>query len=252
MCPFVGVLVLGGNWMRAFLKDIAGMLVLAFAFAFVFQTTAFATYFIPSESMVPTLQVGDRLTVSKFAYGWSRHSLAYDLELPASIKGRVLAGKPKRGDIIVFVHPRTSQRMIKRLIGLPGDKIALRGGRIVLNGNLVERSFVRSYRYREYAGSLVSVREYDEFLPGHVPHKIIERMERLGLRDMAEITIPQGRYFMMGDNRDNSADSRYPDMGLVPKENLIGRAEAILYTWYSCKPEPDTVCAKPRFATRLQ
>jgi len=238
--------------MRAFIKDIAGMLVLAFTFAFVFQTTAFATYFIPSESMVPTLQVGDRLTVSKFAYGWSRHSLAYDLELPASLKGRVLAREPRRGDIVVFVHPQTNQRMIKRLIGVPGDKIALRDGRIILNGDLVARSFVRSYRYREYVGSLVRVREYDEFLSGHEPHKIIERTERLGLRDMAEITVPPGHYFMMGDNRDNSADSRYPEMGLVPRENLIGRAEAILYTWYSCNPEPDTLCAKPRFATLLR
>ncbi len=238
--------------MRPFFKEIAGMLVLAFGFAFVFQTTAFATYFIPSESMVPTLQVGDRLTVSKFAYGWSRHSLAYDLQLPSSLSGRVLAGEPKRGDIVVFIHPRSGQRMIKRLIAVPGDRIALREGRVVLNGVEVPRSFVRTYKFREYGGSLVEVREYDELLPGAKPHKIIERLYRFGQRNMAEITIPPGRYFMMGDNRDNSSDSRYPDMGLVPMENLVGRAEAILYTWYSCEDEPGAECAKPRFATRLQ
>lgn len=238
--------------MRGFLRDVGGMIALAFAFAFVFQTTAFATYFIPSESMVPTLQVGDRLTVSKFAYGWSRHSLPYDFELPHTFTGRVLLGEPQRGDIVVFIHPKTGQRMIKRLIGVPGDRIAMRDGRVILNGKEVERQYVRTYRFREYQGGVVKVREYEERLPGAEPHKIIERVDGIGFREMGEIEVPAGKYFMMGDNRDNSADSRFDAMGLVPLDNLIGRAEAILYTLYSCEPEPGAECAKPRFATRLQ
>ncbi len=238
--------------MRALIKDLVGMFCLAFVFAFVFQTTAFATYFIPSESMVPTLQVGDRLTVSKFAYGWSRHSLAYEVALPGVGHGRLLAGQPRRGDIVVFVHPRTGQRMIKRLIAGPGDRVSIRDGRVVLNGKVLPRTFRRTYRYREYEGRLVEVNEYEESVPGGEPYKVLERTGQMAGRNMAEIVVPTGHYFMMGDNRDNSADSRYPDMGVVPFENLVGRAEAILYTWYSCDPEPGAECAKPRFAARLK
>ncbi len=120
--------------MRSQVKEFFSSLLLALAFAFLFQTTAFATFFIPSESMVPTLEVGDRLTASKFAYGWSRFSLPFGLTLPASLGGRVLAQSPTRGDIIVFIHPKSGERMIKRLIGVPGDRVAIKGGRLWLNG----------------------------------------------------------------------------------------------------------------------
>jgi signal peptidase I len=227
---------------------------LAVGFAALFQTTAFATYYIPSESMVPTLQVGDRVAVSKFAYGWSRYSLPYGLTLPSfgSDGGRLFAEKPRRGDVVVFIHPRNGQRMIKRVIGLPGDRVAIRAGRLVINGEPVVRRFVRLYRFREYEGRVVEVRQLTETLPGGTAHTILERTGARYGEDMAEETIPPGRYFMMGDNRDNSADSRFPQMGLVPEENLIGRAEAILYTLYSCDPEPGVVCADRRFAQKLE
>ncbi len=237
--------------MRALLKEFLPSVALAAGFAFLFQTTAFATFYIPSESMVPTLEVGDRITTSKFAYGWSRYSLPFDLALPKKLSGRVFSEPPKRGDIVVFIHPKTGERMIKRLVGLPGDRIAIREGRLWLNGSLVPRRFERIYKYREYQGRIVEVAEYTEELPGGVSHSIIERTHFRFGPDMAEMTIPPGRHFMMGDNRDNSADSRFPEMGLVPDENLVGRAEAILYSWYSCEEEPGTTCASRRFATRL-
>lgn len=226
--------------------------VIALSLAFVFQTAAFATYHIPSESMVPTLEVGDRLTVSKFAYGYSRHSLPFELSLPANFSGRILASKPNRGDIIVFVHPRRVDRMIKRVIGLPGDRIAVRGGEVILNGTPVKRTFERRYRYREFEGGVVEVDRFRETLPGGASHEIIERTDIQYRRSIPEMTIPPGRYFMMGDNRDNSADSRYPEMGLVPEENLIGRAEAILYSFYDCNHEQGLECGSRRYATRLE
>jgi signal peptidase I len=233
-------------------KEFFGSLALALAFAFVFQTAAFATFYIPSESMVPTLEVGDRLTASKFAYGFSRYSLPFGLTLPKGVGGRVLAQEPARGDIVVFIHPKSGERMIKRLIGIPGDRVAIRDGRLWLNGELVPRTFERIYSYRDQYGNLVRVAQYKESLPGAAAHEIIERMWPRSKEDMAEILIPEGRYFMMGDNRDNSADSRFSEMGLVPYDNLVGRAEAILYSWYSCDREPGVECAEGRrFATRL-
>ena len=235
------------------MKDIVVSFVIAMVVAFAFQTAAYATYHIPSESMVPTLEVGDRLTVNKFAYGYSRHSLPLEFSLPPSVlKGRIMGGAPRRGDIVVFVHPKRSDRMIKRLIGLPGDRIAIDNGEVILNGERLPRKLESTYKFREYEGHVVEVNRYVETLPGGVSHPILEYTHRLRHGSMAEITVPPGHYFMMGDNRDNSADSRFPDMGLVPAENLVGRADAVLYSFYSCAPQPGTHCAKRRFATKLQ
>ncbi|MGD9785868.1 MAG: signal peptidase I [Hyphomicrobiaceae bacterium] len=237
--------------MRAHLKDAVTSVVIALILAAAFQTAAFATYHIPSESMVPTLEVGDRLTVSKFAYGYSRYSLPFEMSLPESFKGRLLRKQPSRGDIIVFVHPRRSDRMIKRLIGLPGDRIAVDNGEVVLNGKKLERKLERRYRFREYQGDVVAVNRYVETLPGGVSYPTLEFADRHLRRSMPEIVVPEGRYFMMGDNRDNSADSRFVEMGLVPEDNLVGRAEAILYSFYSCEPEPGLECGSRRYLKGL-
>jgi signal peptidase I len=228
------------------------MVALALGFAFLFQATAFATFFIPSESMLPTLQVGDRLTVSKYAYGWSRYSLPYDLKLPVSSDRRVFGRDPQRGDIVVFMHPKSGARMIKRLIGLPGDRIAFHKGELMLNGNAVARHRVRTYRYREYLGRIVEVDEFEESISPGQSYKILLRSRPVPGRNMAETTVPPDRYFMVGDNRDNSTDSRSDEMGMVPAENLVGRAEVILYSFYSCTEEIGTTCAGRRFATRLE
>lgn len=226
--------------------------ILALGFAFLFQATAFATFFIPSESMLPTLQVGDRLTVSKYAYGWSRYSLPYDLKLPVSLNGRILGREPRRGDIVVFMHPRSGERMIKRLIGLPGDRIAFRKGELILNGAALSRRRIRTYRYREYLGRIVEVDEFEETMSPDQTYKVLLRSRPVPGRNMGETVVPPGRYFMVGDNRDNSADSRSADMGMVPAENLIGRAEVILYSFYSCLEEQGVTCAGRRFGTLLE
>ena len=181
-------------------KHLTMTLTVALAFAFAFRATAFATYFIPSESMVPTLEVGDRLAVSKYAYGWSRHSVP-SLALPHRFTARVLASLPERGDVAIFVHPREKMTMVKRVIGLPGDLISFRNGRLYINRKRVPRTFVRSYRYREHEGFVVRVHQYSERLPGGREHTIIERSDRHPGDDMAEIRVPAGHLFMAGDNR---------------------------------------------------
>jgi signal peptidase I len=228
------------------LKEFSASLILAVGFAALFQTTAFATYYIPSESMVPTLEVGDRLATAKYAYGWSRHSLAFGLSLPSRLKGRIFREPAARGDIAVFMHPRNGERMIKRVVGVPGDRVAVRRGRLWLNGAPVPRTFQREYLYRDQDGALVEVAEHSEHLPGGATHAIIERTGGVWKSNMAEISIPPGHYFMMGDNRDNSADSRFAEMGLVKEELLVGRADAILYSFYDCRPEPGVSCAEGR------
>lgn len=232
-------------------REALSSIVLTLLFVIAFQTAAYASYYIPSESMVPTLQVGDRLVAAKFAYGFSRFSLPFDLELSRNFNGRLFGGSPKRGDIVVFMHPHNGERMIKRVIGLPGDTIEMREGRLYINGQKVERTYQRTYSYREYRGRPVQVREYTEFLAGAPGHRIIERTDDDGMRDMGKIAIPPGRYFMMGDNRDNSADSRFAEMGLVPFENLIGRADAISFTLYTCREEKGLECAPRHFASLL-
>ena len=235
------------------MKDLVWSIVAALVLAFAFQTAAYATYHIPSESMVPTLEVGDRLTVNKLAYGYSRHSLPLDFSLPEGIiTGRIFAHEPVRGDIVVFVHPRRTDRMIKRLIGLPGDRISINNGQVILNGKPLERKLEKTYRFREYEGHVVEVNRFQETLPGGRTHPILEYTHRGHHASMPETTVPAGHYFMMGDNRDNSNDSRFSDMGMVPGENLVGRADAVLYSLYSCTPEPETICAERRFATRLK
>lgn len=223
----------------------------ALLLSFIFRTAAFATYYIPSESMVPTLEVGDRLAVSKWRYGWNRNSVP-GLETQNGGQARILGQMPKRGDVAVFRHPHDDMTMIKRVIGLPGDKIVLHGGRLYINDALVERRFKRDYAYREHEGGVIRVREFVETLPGAtkdepaVSHTIIERSD-FEFSDLTqEYNVPEGHLFMMGDNRDNSSDSRYPQMGFVPIGNLIGRADRILFSLKDCRPEPGVTCPRRR------
>ena len=228
------------------LRELVLIIVVGLGLAGLFRTAAFATYFIPSESMVPTLEVGDRLAVSKFAYGWSKFSLPL-ANFGLEFSGRILGSLPARGDVVVFVHPIDGRTMIKRVIGLPGDHIRLQHGRLFINGELVERRSEATYHYREQQGSVVGVTRYTEVLPGGREHIIIQRSDFSAIETMPETVIADGFLFMMGDNRDNSADSRFTTMmGPVPVENLIGRADTILYSDHSCSPEPGLYCAPRR------
>ncbi len=235
------------------IRELGVIIAGAFIISFILRTAAFATYYIPSESMVPTLEVGDRLAVSKFSYGWSRYSVpgvGFQRGEPRRLFGQV----PKRGDVAVFQHPHAEMTMIKRVIGLPGDRISVRRGRLIINGKLVPRTFIRDYAYREHNGGVVKVRQYSEQLPGAgvEPHPIIERTD-YGYADQdRDFQVPQGHLFMMGDNRDNSADSRFRSMGFVPIGNLVGRADAILFSFKSCTSEPGLSCPGSRYLSLIR
>lgn len=215
------------------------------AIVFVLNSFAFAQNYIPSESMVPTLEVGDRLFTDKTAYGWSRYSMTVDPGVRfAGENGRIAGAVPNYGDVVTFTHPHDKETYIKRVIALPGDRIALENGRLFINGKLIPREFKEEYAYRKFKGPVVQVAKFDEILPGGVKHTIIEQTDS-GFGDyMAEKLVPAGHIFVMGDNRDNSSDSRFNALGFVPIENIQGRARIISYSLYSCEDEPNLRCAK--------
>ena len=199
-------------------------------FTFALKTVAFATYYIPSESMVPTLEVGDRLVATKFDYGYGPYSTAF-FSLPEKpfAGGRLFERLPERGDIILFQHPFTGETLVKRVIGLPGDRIQVTAGRVIINGVAAPRERVKTYAYRQFEGPPVDVTEYAETLPGGRTHPIIIRSDAAPQENTGEYQVPAGHLFVMGDNRDNSADSRFRSLGPIPVENLIGRSRVILY-----------------------
>ena len=217
------------------------------------KTVAFATYYIPSESMVPTLEVGDRLIATKFDYGFGRYSapLVTLPELPLR-DGKLFPRLPERGDIVLFSHPFTGETMVKRVIGLPGDRVRLQRGRLFINGEVAPRRETRQYAYRQSDGPPVGVTEYEETLPGGRTHRIIMQSDNRPQETTREHVVPAGRLFVMGDNRDNSADSRFPSLGDVPVENLIGRSRVILYSLHDCSEEEGLTCAPRRYLTGLQ
>lgn len=191
------------------------------------RTFAFEPFNIPSGSMIPTLLVGDYLFVSKASYGYSHYSLPFSLPL---FSGRILSSDPQRGDVAVFKYPPDpSKDYIKRVIGLPGDTVQMRQGRLYINGDLVPRQRIADYVAREPDGSVFRFQRYVETLPGGVKHVIIENGDNNRFDNTGVFEVPKGHYFMMGDNRDNSADSR-ADVGFVPLENFVGRAEVLFFS----------------------
>jgi len=200
--------------------------VIAVAIALVVRTFAFEPFNIPSGSMVPTLLVGDYLFVSKYSYGYSRHSFPYSL---APFSGRVLGREPARGDVAVFKLPRDNRTdYIKRLVGVPGDRIQVRGGILHVNGQPVRRERIEDFVDADH-GFAVRTTQYMETLPNGKRHQIIERSDDSEYDNTRVFVVPPGHFFAMGDNRDNSADSR-ADVGFVPAENLVGRAEMIFFS----------------------
>lgn len=209
----------------------------AVVIALLVRTFAYEPFNIPSGSMIPTLLVGDYLFVSKFSYGYSKHSLPFSLPL---IPGRVLESQPERGDVVVFKLPSdTTQDYIKRVIGLPGDTVQVIKGRLYINNKLVERERIEDYILTDGTGRSAAVAQYLETLPNGKVHRILELFGDQGPSDDTEaFTVPEGHFFMMGDNRDNSADSRaFPSrFRFVPVENLVGRAEFLFYSKDSSQP----------------
>lgn len=206
--------------------DFVKTALLAVLLALFIRTFFYEPFNIPSGSMLPTLEIGDYLFVSKPSYGYSRHSFPFGL---ADFSGRIMEEAPKRGDVVVFKLPsNTSIDYIKRLIGFPGDRIQVRNGRLYINGKLVEREEVGLRRIDAPEGGKENVTEYIETLPGGIMHRIYEESDSESLDDTKEFLVPEGHYFMMGDNRDNSQDSRV--IGFVPEDNLVGRAEILFFS----------------------
>ncbi len=199
----------------------------AILFALAIRTFAFEPFNIPSGSMRPTLLIGDYLFVSKYSYGYSRHSFPLSF-MPFS--GRVFNDRPERGDIAVFKLPRDNKTdYIKRVIGLPGDTIQVQDGRLFINGEMVRRERIDDFVYRNPYGTQVRVAQFVETLPGGKEHYILEEGDNRRFDNTREFKVPAGHYFMMGDNRDNSEDSR-SQVGFVPAENLVGRAEILFFS----------------------
>jgi signal peptidase I len=195
------------------------------------RTVLFQPFNIPSASMENTLLVGDYLFVSKFSYGYSLYSLpwGYWIRRHVDMPGRIFASEPERGDIIVFKYPPDNETdYIKRLIGLPGDRIQMRAGVLYLNGRAVPRVYTGETT-ATINGSRRTVREYRETLPNGISYITLDAAPDFPLDNTGEYVVPEGHYFLMGDNRDNSNDSREA-VGMVPFENLVGRARFI---WFS-------------------
>lgn len=213
------------EWMD-FLRTALIAVVLALAV----RTFALEPFNIPSGSMKPTLEIGDYLFVYKPSYGYSRYSFPLGL---APFDGRIATGErqPRRGDVIVFKLPTNpSIDYIKRIVGLPGDRIQVTNGRLYINGTVVERTPVGLRRDTEN-GVQTAMMEYIETLPGGVMHQIYEEGDDQPLDNTEEYVVPQGHYFAMGDNRDNSQDSRVTELvGYIPLENIVGRAGFIFFS----------------------
>lgn len=213
------------------------VIVQALLIAFVVRTFLFQPFNIPSGSLKPTLLVGDYIFVSKYSYGYSRYSFPFGDTIPFIPSGRILASEPKRGDIAVFKLPRDNATdYIKRVIGLPGDKIQMVGGTLTINGAPVKKELLGRSETTSGAGYKDRATFYRETLPNGVSYTIQE-LEVFGnkLGQNTEVfEVPPGHFFMMGDNRDDSLDSRISPakggVGSVPFENFVGRAEIVFFS----------------------
>lgn len=241
---------------------------------FFFSMLAYEQRVIPSESMIPSLRVGDRVAVSKFAYGYSRHSVPWGLGkvLPLG-DGRIFSKMPERGDVAVFEHPHFDRVMIKRVIGLPGDEVELRGEQVFLNGEPVLTEFLGRLRYvPDDDVRAKTARTYRETIgeKSWIAHQWVTGS---GGDTTALFRVPENHILFIGDNRDNSKDGRDPSghcpnmggviseagcplqpgtsaesasIGFVPLDHLIGRAETVIFSTYRCREEPGLDCIDGR------
>jgi signal peptidase I len=218
-----------GGWLRSAAEVAAIVLVITVA-----KSAIAEPYYVPSGSMEPTLLIGDELLATKFPYGYSSASLPLAVAWPRT--ERILGALPKRGDVVVFRYPGDrAQVWVKRVIGLPGDRVQMRSGQLWINGTAAELKADGTELTGADGGIALEARRYVETLPGGVTHPILKVARRSTTDNTPEITVPPGHLFVMGDNRDNSADSRIPvadgGVGLLPATDLIGRVESVVASW---------------------
>ena len=203
-------------------------IIYAIVIAVLIRSFLFEPFKIPSGSMYPNLYVGDFLFVSKYTYGYSKHSFPFSLPL---FEGRIWSEEPRQGDVVVFKFPKDNRTdFIKRIIGLPGDKIKLEEGRLYVNGKMLERTEGENFVLRNPFGHAERYHQYEETLPNGVKHTILEISDSEREDNFPEVTVPDGNFFVMGDNRDRSDDSRV-NVGFVPAENLVGKARFLFFSY---------------------
>ena len=213
--------------------EIVKTVVYALLIALVLRVLFFQPFTIPSASMEPNLYQGDYIIVSKYSYGYSRHSVPFS---PPIFSGRIMERTPHRGDIVVFKLPRDNRTdYVKRVIGLPGDRVQMKNGLLYLNGQQVPRTYVGTTKEDSGYGFIRDISVFRETLPGGKSFLTNDYGTDGELDNTDVFVVPEGHYFMMGDNRDNSSDSRVPPeaggVGYVPAENLVGKAQIILLSW---------------------
>jgi signal peptidase I len=199
----------------------------ALVIAIVIRSLIIQPFYIPSSSMEPTMLIGDRLFVTKYSYGYSKHSFPFS---PGLFKERLLSKIPKRGDVVVFKTTRDNRTdFIKRLIGMPGDGIQFINGDIYINNNVVPKSMILNSDVI-YCGGEVIVNTYQEILPNGKTHKTVYYKNN-SFQDSDIFIVPEKHYFFLGDNRDCSGDSRFlTGLGYVPEVNLVGKAQFIFFS----------------------
>jgi signal peptidase I len=218
-----------GFW-RAVAVYVLG-LILPLSLAILIRTFLFQPFDIPSRSMVPTLLVGDYIFVSKYAYGYSHYSLPFS---PQLFSGRIFGSEPARGDVVVFRSPKDSSiDFVKRVVGLPGDRVQMKQGLLYINDTPVERARVPDFVGGDPCGSqpAASVKRWRETLSNGVSYETLDCTDN-GFYDNTNVyTVPDGHFFTLGDNRDNSTDSRMlSSIGYIPFENLVGRVGLIYFS----------------------
>jgi len=217
------------GWIRT-IADIAVIVLIVLAA----KTAIAEPFYVPSGSMEPTLLIGDELLAMKYPYGYSSASFPAFFVFPNT--HRVFAALPKRGDVVVFRWPGDrSQIWVKRVIGLPGDRIGVSHGQVRIDGKPVAIESAGAGAMETEDGSMVAAARFIETLPGGREHPIFKMTAHSEFDDMPDVVVPPGHLFVMGDNRDNSADSRVPvragGVGLLPVEDLVGRVDAIVGSW---------------------
>ena len=212
---------INASWIKSNLLTLFYALVIAL----IIRTFLIQPFFIPSSSMEPNLLVGDRLFASKFDYGYSKHSFPFSL---GPISNRIFANVPDRGDVIIFKPPHTNLDYIKRLIGLPGDRIEVRNGNLIINRNSLEYENIREDSKVLKNGRIIKINVLKETLPNGISYEIYNYLDGSPGDNTKEFVVPENHYFFMGDNRDNSNDSRF--WGTVEFNRLVGKAQIIFFS----------------------